>query len=102
MQPGPHPMRSFLLATCASASLLMGALLVPDLAAAAPAPSIVPDAAAPQGKLDSVVKPRAYRLDFTVLPDKPRFSGHTDIDITLNGETKSFYMHGRDLKISKA
>ena len=90
-------MRSFLLATCASAALLM-----PTLVLAAPAPSIVPDAAAPQGKLNGVVKPRAYRLNFTILPDKPRFTGHTDIDITLNGETKSFYMHGRDLKVSKA
>ena len=90
-------MRSFLLATCALA------LLMPGLAMAAPAaPTVVPDAAAPQGKLNGVVRPVRYHLDFTILPDKPRFSGHTEIDINLTAETRSFYMHGRDLTVSKA
>src|SRR3569623_860331 len=89
-------MRSLLFA----ASLF--ALAVPSLAAAATQTAITPDPNAPQGKLAPVVTPKAYKLVFTILPEKDRFSGHTEITIALNNSTKSFYMHGRDLKIAKA
>ena len=57
--------------------------------AAPPAPAAVPaDPAAPKGKLPDAAKPLAYRLDFTILPDQPRFSGHDEIDISVKAATK--------------
>src|SRR5436190_17523183 len=73
--------------------------------AAAPAPKdsdIVADANAPKGKLPDLVAPTAYRLDFTVIPENERFSGHDEIDVTLKQAAKSIYMHGRDLSVTKA
>jgi len=72
-------------------------------AAPPPAPAAMPtDPAAPKGKLPDAAKPIAYRLDFTILPDQPRFSGHDEIDISVKATTKSLYMHGRNLAVSKA
>jgi aminopeptidase N len=69
----------------------------------APASSpIVPDAHAPKGKLPDTVTPKAYRLDFKILPEAARFSGHDEIDIHLNRPAKSIYMHGRDLAMTRA
>ena len=69
---------------------------------AAPATVVVPDASAPKGKLPDTVRPNAYRLDFTILPEADRFSGHDEIDVTLNRPAKSIYMHGRDLALTSA
>ncbi|MHA6721245.1 M1 family metallopeptidase [Sphingomonas sp. RS6] len=71
-----------------------GALLLPA-AALAQSPE-------PQGKLPDDATPLAYRLDFTILPESDRFSGHTEIDVRLNHAASSIYMHGRDLHVSKA
>ncbi|WP_167397782.1 M1 family metallopeptidase [Sphingomonas faeni] len=94
------------------ASCLIGftALLLSSTAHASPkamteAPAkaaIVPDANAPKGRLSDAAIPKAYRLDFTILPEADRFSGHDEIDVTLKAATKSLYIHGRDLKIGKA
>ena len=73
--------------------------------AAAPAlmaPAIVADANAPKGKLPDLAAPTAYRLDFTILPEQARFTGHDEIDVTLKQPVKSLYMHGRDLVVTKA
>jgi aminopeptidase N len=73
--------------------------------AAAPAPkaaAIVADVNAPKGKLPDVATPTAYRLDFTVLPEQSRFTGHDEIDVTLKEAAKSLYMHGRDLSVTWA
>ncbi len=56
----------------------------------------------PQGVLPDTAKPIAYRLDLTVLPDQPRFSGHAEIDVELKAPTRSLYLHGRDLKVTTA
>jgi aminopeptidase N len=77
------------------------ALLLSSSAAIAATP-IVPDASAPKGKLPDTATPAAYRLDFTILPETKRFSGHDEIDITLNRPVKSLYLHGRDLDMTKA
>ena len=63
------------------------------------APTVQP---VPQGLLPDTARPVAYRLDLTVLPDQPRFSGHTEIDVVLKAPTRSLYMHGRDLKVTTA
>jgi aminopeptidase N len=70
-------------------------------APSAKAPAIVADANAPKGKLPDVAAPTAYRLDFTILPEQARFSGHDEIDVTLKQAAKSLYMHGRDLNVTK-
>ena len=57
----------------------LGLLCSTTAIAAAPAPKatgIVADANAPKGKLPGLVAPTAYRLDFTVIPENDRFSGH--------------------------
>jgi aminopeptidase N len=45
--------------------------------------------------------PTAYRLDLTVDPSRPRFSGHVEIDVVLARETASLYLHGRGLRVSR-
>ena len=70
-------------------------MLTPAALAAAPAP-------VPQGILPTTAVPTAYRLDLTVLPDQPRFSGHAEIDVTLKAATSSLYLHGRNLKVTTA
>jgi aminopeptidase N len=70
------------------------ALLVPVTALA--------QEALPAGKLPDAVTPIAYRLDMTVVPDKERFSGHTEIDVQLKKSAASVFMHGRDLHVTRA
>ncbi|BCA61480.1 hypothetical protein HMP09_0714 [Sphingomonas sp. HMP9] len=76
--------------------------------APAPAPeaptkaAVTADANAPKGRLSDAAIPKAYRLDFTILPEKDSFAGHNEIDVMLKASTKSLYFHGRDLKITKA
>lgn len=58
--------------------------------------------AVPLGKLPDTVRPTAYRLDLTVAPERERFSGHSEIDVTLKAPSKSIYLHGRDLRVTTA
>ncbi|MBC7047474.1 hypothetical protein G6O52_26470, partial [Salmonella enterica subsp. enterica serovar Heidelberg] len=58
--------------------------------------------AQPTGKLPDTVTPLAYRLDLTIVPDKPRFSGHTEIDVQLNRAAQTVWMHGRNLNVTRA
>lgn len=51
----------------------------------------------PLGQLTDAVTPSAYRLDLTVDPAAPRFSGHVEIDATLHAPSRFVYLHGRDL-----
>ncbi|AJP71428.1 M1 family metallopeptidase [Sphingomonas hengshuiensis] len=67
-----------------------------------PAAALAQSDAPPAGKLPDTVTPIAYRLDLTILPGQPRFSGHTEIDVTLTKPAAAFYMHGRDLHVTKA
>jgi len=55
----------------------------------------------PPGKLPDTVAPVAYRIDLTIIPEQPRFSGHVEIDVTLKREAQSIFLHGRDLKMSR-
>lgn len=55
---------------------------------------------APAGQLPEGVAPTHYDLDFKVDPDQERFSGETDIDITLAQPTDLIWMHGRDLNVT--
>jgi aminopeptidase N len=80
--------------------------LIAALASAAPSALMAatpaqPAASFPQGLLPDAATPIAYRLDFTILPDQPRFTGHAEIDIDLKAPAKSLFLHGRDLKMAK-
>jgi aminopeptidase N len=81
-------MKSGLIAACAS------------LIAVAAAAQTDPDA--PRGKLPDAATPTAYRLDMTILPDQPRFSGHAEIDIQVKAPAAKLYMDGRDLAVTRA
>jgi hypothetical protein len=43
--------------------------------------------------------PRAYRLDFTLDPAQDRFSGHAEIDVTVNQPGRYVWMHGLNLAV---
>ncbi|HEY0269661.1 MAG TPA: M1 family aminopeptidase [Sphingomonas sp.] len=75
--------------------LAMSSVSVPAIAAATADP-------VPHGILPDAATPTAYRLDLTVLPDQPRFSGHVEIDVTVKASAKTLYLHGRDLKVALA
>lgn len=53
----------------------------------------------PLGQLPDTVEPTHYRLDLTIDPDKPRFSGIVDIDVTLKKPAREIYLHGRELTV---
>lgn len=55
----------------------------------------------PLGKLPAGVAPTAYRLDLTVDPTQPNYSGHTEIDATVATATRQVYLHGLGLKVSR-
>ena len=80
--------------------LAASALTLPGLVFSGLAQAGTP--AFPDGKLPSAARPSAYRLDLTVVPEKDRFSGHTEVDITLKAGQKSLFMHGRDLNVTHA
>ena len=82
------------------AVLLATTTAMPAMAAAET--KIVADANAPKGKLPDAAAPSAYRLDFTILPEADRFSGHDEIDINVKAPARSLYLHGRDLDVTKA
>ncbi|WP_374942654.1 M1 family metallopeptidase [Sphingomonas sp.] len=85
-------MRAILSAACLSL------LSTTAMAQAAPAT----DPRAPLGKLSDAARPTAYRIDMTIDPDQPRFSGHDEIDAVMKGPTRSLYIHGRDLTVTRA
>ncbi|MCD2324938.1 ERAP1-like C-terminal domain-containing protein [Sphingomonas sp. IC-56] len=58
--------------------------------------------ALPTGKLPDTARPVAYRLDMTIVPSQPRFSGHTEIDVDLKAPARSIFLHGRSLHMAKA
>ena len=55
----------------------------------------------PLGQLGERVVPTHYRLDLTIEPSEPEFSGKVAIDITLNEPTDVIYLHGRDLVVNR-
>jgi aminopeptidase N len=84
--------------------LLSTTLLMMAGAALAQTPAVpaTTDPAAPRGKLPDAVRPAAYRLDMTILPERPRFSGHVEIDVDVKAASDRIYMHGRELNVTRA
>ena len=52
-------------------------------------------------RLPQTVIPEAYRLELTIVPDKPSFSGHAEIDVIITEPSDVIWLHGRDLDVSK-
>ncbi len=55
----------------------------------------------PLGILPDTATPLAYRLNLTVVPERERFSGHAEIDVQLKAPTRSLFLHGRGLDVSR-
>ena len=55
----------------------------------------------PLGKLPAGVTPTAYRLDLTVDPSKPTYTGRTEIDARVEAPTSRIFLHGLGLDVSK-
>ncbi|WP_091142956.1 M1 family metallopeptidase [Novosphingobium sp. CF614] len=64
--------------------------------------TVSPAGSVPLGRLGDEVRPLAYRLDVTIDPARPRFSGHAEIDVTLAQPASIIHMHGRDLTVARA
>jgi aminopeptidase N len=58
--------------------------------------------AVPTGRLPQSVTPRAYRLTLKTDPAQARFSGHTEIDVVLAEPARTIFLHGLDLRVSRA
>ena len=98
-------MRSLLLAATTLSLALAAPLMGETPAAAADDPGVraaIALAPVPLGKLTGAVRPNAYRLDLTVDPSREDFSGHVEIDATLEASSQFVDLHGRGLKMSKA
>ncbi len=81
----------------ASAALLFVPPALAEAPRAAPAPSDVP-----LGRLSDAARPTAYRIDLTVDPAQPRFTGHVEIDAQVAAATGSLYLHGNGLTVTRA
>lgn len=53
-------------------------------------------------RLPADVEPRRYGLDLRIDPEKATFSGKATIALTLRGPHHSLYLHGVDLRVSRA
>lgn len=71
----------------------------PDLAVPAEVAAMGP---IPHGRLSGAVVPSAYRIDSRIDPAKDGFSGHTEIDVTLEHPARYIDMHGRNLAVTRA
>jgi alanyl aminopeptidase len=82
-------------------SLVLAACGAPSNDSAASGDAKAPDDW-PRGQLSGDVIPRGYRLQLTIIPDQPRFSGRAEISLDLAKATRGFWMHGRKLDVSRA
>ncbi len=67
--------------------------------AAVPVAQPAPDL--PFGRLSDAVRPTAYRIDLTLDPKNPRFSGRVEIDLNVTRSVPKLYLHGRNLDMGK-
>ncbi len=58
--------------------------------------------APPMGQLPDGVVPLHYRLALDIDPDRERFSGRAEIDLSVREPLDSFWMHGRGLEVERA
>lgn len=89
-------MRRFGLATALSLSLVCAPATI------AQTPPVAAASEFPRGPLGDAAVPTAYRLDLTIDPAKERFSGKTEIDVTLKAASPSIVLHGRNFAMRAA
>ena len=56
----------------------------------------------PVGRLGAEVQPLHYRLELRIDPREERFSGNVEIDVVLEDDLDSFWLHGKDLDVTEA
>ncbi len=78
-------------------ALLLAACLLFSLAARAAA-----DPDPPVMKLGDAVRPLAYSLDLTLLPEQTDFIGKVEIDVELQRPLDFFWINGRELEVHRA
>lgn len=81
--------------------LAAAAAIAVGVPATAQAPRASAPATVPEGQLPEGVRPTAYRLELTVLPDAKAFAGRVEIDVTLAKPRRSFFLHGLGLNVSR-
>ena len=59
------------------------------------------DHAAPDGQLAKDVVPVLYKVALTVDPEQERFSGVAEIEVEFKTAKQGFYLHAKEMKISK-
>lgn len=74
--------------------------MVPGAVLVAGASLLIAASASPREPDGATVRPLAYRIDLTVLPEKPRFQGHVEIDVALRGGAKAIAIDGSGLNVS--
>jgi cytosol alanyl aminopeptidase len=67
-----------------------------------PPPATLPAEAPPVGRLPSDARPSHYHLSLSIVPERSRFAGTTQIAVTLNVPRDVIWLHGRDLTIHQA
>jgi alanyl aminopeptidase len=55
----------------------------------------------PTGQLPEHVEPVHYKLDLSINPDQRRYEGTVEIEIDLKAPKREFFLHGKDLQVSK-
>ena len=74
-------------------SLASGALLLSN--------SLFAEDTVPTGMLPENIAPLSYQLSLKIDPEKPRFSGTSTIALAVKKALNTFYLHGKDLTITK-
>src|SRR5690348_4628597 len=59
-------------------------------------------AEAPKFRLGEATRPTRYRVELTVVPDAPTFSGIVDIELQLRAATPEIWLHANHLTIHEA
>jgi alanyl aminopeptidase len=57
--------------------------------------------AAPSLRLPAGVRPLAYTLELSILPQRERFSGRTQIAVSLDAPATKVWLHGKDLHVTE-
>ncbi|MGA9574768.1 MAG: M1 family metallopeptidase [Lysobacterales bacterium] len=52
----------------------------------------------PLGQLPAEVRPVAYQLELTIIPEQETFGGKTTIELDITGSRDHFYLHGKNIE----
>ncbi len=66
----------------------------------AKAPASAPTEPVPALRLPKDVRPTHYRIELTIDPDRPSFSGEAEIAVTLDAPRQVIWLHGLGLSVS--